>query len=197
MATKRRRVCEEDEIDVAEDDEESQDKLVRVQGNNVYFYAEVMPASVLRLQMALQRLVPELWATGATCLNLYVMSPGGSLEAGLGAHDLVSQTDLWVNTIVVGSASSAAHLIAMAGHTRIMCRNAQILVHQHSHVWAGSSSEMQDEAANSRAIGDRITKLYTDRTNMSQRAVKEMLSNERSVFAEEAVRLGLVDEIWE
>jgi ATP-dependent protease ClpP protease subunit len=194
---KRRRTCEEDEVDAADDPDAQEDKLVRVQGNNVFFYAEVTPSSVLRLQMTLQKLVPELWATGAACLNLYIMSPGGCLEAGLGAHDLVSQTDLWVNTIVVGGASSAAHLIAMAGHTRIICRNAQILVHQHSHVWAGSSSEMQDEAANSRALGDRITKLYVDRTHMSRKAVKEMLANERAVFAEEAVRLGLVDEIWE
>lgn len=192
----RRRTCEEDEV-IAEDADTDEDKLVRVQGNNVYFYADVTPASVLRLQMTLQKLVPELWATGAACLNLYIMSPGGCLESGLGAHDLVSQTNLWVNTIVVGGASSAAHLIAMAGHTRIMCRNAQILVHQHRHVWAGSSSEMQDEAANSRALGDRIIKLYVDKTSMSRKTVKEMLANERAVFAEEAIKLGLVDEIWE
>ena len=115
----------------AEEEEEEQEDtsaLVRTQGNNIYFYADVTPATVLELQLALDHLGSTLPCTGTDHVNLYVHSGGGCCWAGFGAYDVVRNARLKVNTIAVGRACSAATFFWLAGSTRYVGRLAEVLI---------------------------------------------------------------------
>jgi ATP-dependent Clp endopeptidase proteolytic subunit ClpP len=179
-----------------EEEEEEEATLVRTQGNNIYFYADVTPATVLELQLALDRLGSTLPCTGTDHVNLYVQSGGGCCWAGFGAYDVVRNARLTVNTIAVGRACSAATFFWLAGSNRYVGRSAEVLIHQPSALFCGKTAVLRDEMQNTEAVTARMVAMYVQHSTMSSEQVRTMLSDEKALSAEEALRLGLADEIW-
>jgi ATP-dependent Clp protease protease subunit len=191
MRHKRMR-CEEEELEEEDDDK----PMVHTQGNSIYFYTDVTPSTVLELQLALDSLNATLPATNTDHIYLYIQSPGGCAWAGFGAYDVVRNSHIWVNTVVVGRACSAATFIALAGKRRWVGKSAEILIHQPHALLSGKTTELRDEMQNTEALISRMISMYVEHSNMSSSDVRKMLSDETALSAKQALELGLADEIW-
>ena len=131
-------------------------------------------------------------------VSLYINSPGGSVDAGLGIYDTMQYIKPDVSTICVGMAASMAAIILAGGAKgkRYALPHAKVMIHQ---PWTGG-------------IRGRATdvKIYADEILKDRRRLNEILARhtgkdiseierdtEKDYFmsAEEAKAYGIVDEV--
>ena len=160
--------------------------------NEIYFYADVEPESILRLETRLQ----ECTRGGAERIDLRIHSSGGSATLGLFASDLIRQSNVPIHTFVDGMAASSASLMAVSGSKRFMSRHSLVLMHQPSFEMGHAKFQLlKDEAYNLQLITDHIVDVYSTCTTMPKSLVETCLFNERYLTARECLRYSLVDHI--
>lgn len=132
---------------------------------------------------------------GASCINLSINSPGGSVFDGLAIYNALQACKLPVNVKVMGIAASIASVIAMAGTTIEMPSNAMIMVHNASGGTWGNAEDMRDMADVLDKIDASIVGIYVNRTGKPEAEVRELLANETFLTAQEALDLGFATAI--
>ena len=78
-------------------------------------------------------------------INLYIMSPGGSVSAGMAIYDTMQFVKCDVSTICMGMAASMGAFL-LAGGTkgkRLALPNAEIMIHQPSGGAQGQATEIE------------------------------------------------------
>ncbi len=131
-------------------------------------------------------------------ITLNVMSPGGSVSAGLAIIDACRTISSPVTTIAYGMcASMGSVIVACAGNKgkRFATKRATLMIHQPSNSFGGKSSDvfaMADFAKKSRSVLDTILAEATGRTVQE---IHEATEVDKYFDAEEAVAFGLVDEV--
>tara|TARA_B100001540_G_scaffold290427_1_gene287136 strand:- start:56 stop:631 length:576 start_codon:yes stop_codon:yes gene_type:complete len=185
------------------DDDSSPDTLsetVVCIDDAVYFRTEVTPVSTMvllqRLAEANENAIKKSHFPGDARVFLYIHSGGGDLFAGLSALDHLRNNRVKVITVADGFVASAATLMLLAGAERKALKNAKILIHQLSTFFAGKYGEMCDEMTNSNELMESLRSVYQQETNMTAKKVNSMLKKEIHINSDEAVKLGVVDEVW-
>lgn len=185
------------------DDDPSPDPLsdtVVCIDDSVYFRTEVTPISTMallqRLAEANENAIKKSHYPGSARVFLYIHSSGGDLFAGLSAMDHLRNNRVTVITIADGFVASAATLMLLAGAERKALKNAKILIHQMSTFFAGKYGELCDEMTNSNELMDSLRSVYQQETKMSQKRINKMLEKELHIGSDEAVKLGVVDDVW-
>lgn len=160
--------------------------------HDIYFYADVEPESILRLQNQLK----DFTADDADEINLHIHSPGGSALLGLFASDLIRRSTVPVQTFVDGMAASSASLMSVSGKKRFMTKHSLILMHQPSFEIGHAKFQLiQDEAYNLKLINDFIIDIYATHTSMPKTLIEKCLYNERYLTASECLKYSFIDEI--
>lgn len=171
--------------------------------NNVYFNDDVTEASCFALNREL-RMVEQRVQLLKTYLNtnddvpiyLHITTNGGSIHAAFSVIDCINSLACPVYTVVDGFVASAGTLISLAGKKKFIQPNAYILIHQlRSGMW-GKMAEIEDEYHNLKKLSEHITSYYEKNTKIKRKQLCNMLTKEISWDAEEAVGLGLVDDIY-
>ena len=157
---------------------------------DIYFYSEVDDSSILQLQQSIRDM------SNNETMNLHIHSNGGSATLGLFVADLMSMSDVCINTYVEGVAASAASLMAVSGKKRFMTKHSLNLMHQPSlNVGSAKYKLVQDEAYNLELITAYIVDVYATHSTMSKSVIEECLYNERYLTAEECLKYNLIDDI--
>ena len=95
---------------------------------------------------------------------------------------------------VVGFCASAASVVAMAGYSD-MSPTAQLMVHNVS-MWESGDYHVHDKASEILQTANRaIASAYVEKSGMSMDEALKMMDKETWLTAEEAVDLGLINEI--
>ena len=141
-------------------------------------------------------------------ISLYISSPGGSVVSGLMVLDTLNYITAPVSTIVMGQAASMGSLLACAGAPgkRYILPNASIMMHQPSGGYQGTSADIAIAAKEILKTRDRLNKIYLKHMNEKSvverrgrevplEEIEKMLDRDYYLTAEEAVELGVVDEI--
>ena len=124
---------------------------------------------------------------------------GGSTEVGLGIVRLIETSPVPITGIVVQKACSMAAIILQACHTRIMHKGAYL--HYHYGGWPVSlliyfdHELMKENMKAGIALQNALFAPLKNRTNMSDEEIHTLFTREQSVYAEEALSLGLIDKI--
>ena len=130
-----------------------------------------------------------------------ISSPGGSVDHGLAIHDLLASHEAEVETNVIGMTASASTVIAMAGNTRKMSDNALMLIHQARIFMLVNDAKIEDIQDSLRTIDKRVAKIYAKRSGESVETFLNKMAEKGGdgvwLTAEEALELGLIDEITE
>jgi len=128
---------------------------------------------------------------------LHITSPGGAVFAAYSIIDCMERCKVPVHTMVDGFSASCGTLISIHGKKRMMGKNACMLIHQlSSGMWGHyTEAEQQDHHENVNQMSDRIRQFYKDKTNMSNKQLKELLKHDLDWDADECLRRGLIDEI--
>lgn len=133
-----------------------------------------------------------------TPIKAYIDSGGGSLTASLTIADAFHLSKVPVYTINTGCAYSGGLLAFIAGHRRYTLPSASFLFHEGStdlgHIDAGKFRNFTEYYEQ---LILRMKKYFLELTDMTEEMYKEKYRDDFWFFAEEAIELGMADEILE
>lgn len=174
--------------------------------NHVYFYDDVNVSSISRLTQELRsidsRLRAEYVQRGLSGfpefpIYLHIHSYGGDVFAGLTAFDVIKNIKSPVNTIIEGTACSAATLLSVAGKQRYITPNSYMMIHQFSSFVYGTYESFKDDMKLQDDLIERFRNLYVKHSKMKYEQVKKMLKHDTWFNASQVIKRGLADELWE
>lgn len=129
-------------------------------------------------------------------INLYINSPGGSVDAALAIYDTIQYISAPVHTTVMGMAASAATIISMSGIKRYILPNARMMIHQPLGGARGQYADIKIHFTQMAKIYDKIVSLYIKHTKEKDiEKIKSYLDRDTYLSAEEALSIGLIDDI--
>lgn len=130
-------------------------------------------------------------------INLYIMSPGGSVTAGMAIYDTMQFIKCDVSTICMGMAASMGAFL-LAGGTkgkRLALPNAEIMIHQPSGGAQGQASEIQIAAEHILKTRRKLNEILAANTGQTLETIARDTDRDNFMSAEEAKAYGLIDEV--
>lgn len=121
---------------------------------------------------------------GKKRIQIWINSPGGSVVEGFNIYSAILKTKTKVDTYDTGIAASIAAVIFQAGRKRIMADYGILMYHN---AFGGEDKTIE-------AMNDSIKQMI-GRSGMNAKAIEAMMNNETFLDAQEALKLGLCDEI--
>ena len=179
----------------------SDNNKVQIGRNRIYFYSEVTRAKNLELNKNLVTMSNTLYNRGQSLqvdpgrIFLHINSFGGSVFAGMSSVDYILNSKVPVTTVIDGCAASAATIMSVVGHHRVMHKHAVMLIHQISSAMWGKFEEMKDDMKNSELLMETIIRIYEEHTRIPRSELKEILKKDIWWDANRCIKYGLVEKI--
>ena len=162
--------------------------------NEIYFYEDVTPQSILELNVLLRE--ADNLHDGLPII-LYIHSDGGDLFSGLSAMDHVQSCKKQVHTVSDGMCCSAATFIFLGGDKRLVKRHSHLLIHQISSdsEWV-RFEDMKDEVNNLQRLMDKVIGIYRDYTNLPEKKLKKLMRHDVYLDAEQCVKYDIAHDYF-
>ena len=132
-------------------------------------------------------------------ISLYINSPGGSVTAGMAIYDTMNYIKCNVRTVVIGMAASMAAFLLMAGEKgkRLALPNSEVMIHQPLGGASGQATDVAIRAEWLLKTKTKMTKMMADMTGQPLDKVKADVERDYFMDAEEALKYGIIDEIYQ
>ena len=144
-----------------------------------------------------QSVVDQIREMDAAEINVRINCRGGMVFEGIAIYNALRLHKANVHISIEGLAASIASVIAMAGDTVTIAENAMMMIHN-PYGWAtGDAEAMRKTADVMDKIADSIAVSYTARTGKTIEEMKALMDSETWFTAQEALDMGLVDQIDE
>jgi ATP-dependent Clp protease, protease subunit len=130
-------------------------------------------------------------------IQLYINSPGGSIDAGLAIYDTMHLIPAPVATTCVGIAASMAAWL-LAGGTkgkRLALPNSRILIHQASTGFQGTAADIEVQARELLRLEARMQELLAADTGQTAERIARDINRDYWMSAREAQEYGIIDSI--
>ena len=161
----------------------------------VFLVGEITHVSAARVMM--QMLYLEDQGRGQD-INLYINSPGGSVDDTLAVYDTMQFLSSEVATFCIGRAYSGAAVLLSAGSPgkRHILPHARVMIHQPYGGVSGQTTDILIQAEQIRQAKKTPNEIIADHTAQSVERVTR--DGERDLYftAQEAKDYGLVDEVF-
>ena len=162
----------------------------------VFLWGEINPGSAGELIMRLLELQAK---SPDRDINLYINSPGGSVDDTLAIYDTMQFLHCAVATYCVGQAASGAAMILAAGEKgkRFALPHSKVMIHQ---PWGGVSGQATDIAIQAEEIlkaKRMLNELMSHHTGRPVVQIEKETERDRYMTPIEAKEYGIVDEIVE
>lgn len=132
-----------------------------------------------------QKELLALDSMGKKRIQVWINSPGGIVQDGWNIYNAICRTATKVDTYCIGMAASIAGVIFQAGRKRIMNDYGILMYHN---PFGGDDKSLD-------AIKDSLITMISSRSGMQSDAVEKMMKRTTWISAEEAVNMGLCDDI--
>jgi ATP-dependent protease ClpP protease subunit len=139
--------------------------------------------------------VNEVRGITASAIELHINSPGGEVFDGIAIYNALKSHRATVAVHVDGLAASIASVIAMAGDTVSMARNATMMIHDGLMVCVGNAADMARAVELLNKTSDNIADIYAAKAGGDVKAWRKLMQAETWYSADEAVAAGLADEV--
>lgn len=133
-------------------------------------------------------------ANGAD-IEISINSGGGDVYAGAEIYTELKDYKGNITGKIVGIAASAASIIAMGCKKIKMSPVGQLMIHKASVVASGNHNKMEHAAEVLKTHDEAIANAYMLKTGMDSDKLLELMDKETYFNAQEALKLGFVDEI--
>ncbi len=132
-------------------------------------------------------------------IAMYINSPGGVVTAGLAIYDTMQYIRPRVSTVCIGQAASMGSFLLAAGEPgmRIALPNARIMVHQPSGGARGMAADIEIQAREILRMRSRMNDLYAKFTGRTLEEIEKAMDRDTFLEADEALKFGLVDKVYE
>lgn len=131
---------------------------------------------------------------------VYINSPGGSVSAGLSMIDTMNLISCDVSTVCVGMAASMGAMLLLSGEKgkRKILPHSKVLIHQPLLMGGPERQQASDvkiTAENILRLRDTLYEMMAEATGQSIERIEKDCDRDYTLFAQEALEYGLVDEI--
>lgn len=189
----------------AHSDNEEQ-TLIRRVNNEIYLWGPITEEGMLDLIFEMDNAIqyirkhsPIDWVEQKKDyipLILRINSGGGDLIPTFAVIDKIKNLKEYkVISIVEGVAASAASLLSVSCHRRLITKSSYMLLHQLSGGMVGTYSNIKDNVIWYDMMNDAVEKIYKKHTTMTKEQIKEILSKDSWFNPNQCLELGLADEI--
>ncbi len=130
-------------------------------------------------------------------IYLYINSPGGSVNSGLGIYDTMNHIRPDVCTVCLGLAASMGAFLLSAGAKgkRFSLPHSRIMIHQPLGGAQGQATDIEIQAREILYLKQRLNQSLSDHTGQPLDKIKEDTERDFFMSAEEAKNYGLVDQV--
>jgi ATP-dependent Clp protease protease subunit len=130
-------------------------------------------------------------------IQLYINSPGGSIDAGLAIYDTMQLIQPQVATTGVGIAASMAAWLLAGGAKgkRSALPNSRVLIHQASSGFQGTASDIEVQARELLRLEARMQELRAADTGQSVERIAHDINRDYWMSATEAAEYGIIDTV--
>jgi ATP-dependent Clp protease protease subunit len=130
-------------------------------------------------------------------IHLYINSPGGDVNAGLGIYDVMRYVRPNVETICMGQSASMAAILLAAGERgkRYALPHSRVMIHQPHGGMQGQASDIQIHAEEILKIRQQMNEIMAEHTGREVAEVEKDTERDRFMSAEEALNYGIVDHV--
>lgn len=132
-------------------------------------------------------------------IQLYINSPGGSVDAGMGIFDTMRFIRPQVNTICVGLAASMGAFLLAAGEKgkRYALPHSRIMIHQPLGGVQGQATDMEIVTREILRTKKTLNSILAENTCKPFDVVARDTERDYYMTAAEALEYGLIDKIYE
>ena len=132
-------------------------------------------------------------------ISLYINSPGGSVTAGMAIFDTMNYIKPDVRTVCIGMAASMGAFLMMAGKKgkRLALPNSEIMIHQPLGGAQGQATDVAIRAEWLMKTKEKMTRMMSEMTGQDIERVKQDVERDYFMSAEEALKYGIIDEIYQ
>lgn len=131
-------------------------------------------------------------------ITFWIMSPGGSVSAGLAILDTMTACRCDFRTIVMGNAASMAAVLASSGTKgkRFVGANSGMMIHQALGGFSGQTADILRTAQQIEKINNRLYGILAANTGVSTEKIAADCDRDYHLNANEAIEYGLADHIF-
>lgn len=126
-------------------------------------------------------------------IDVHINSPGGSAFDGLAINNILKAHPAKVRVHIDGVAASAASLIAMAGDSITMPKNALMMIHEAATFAYGMKSDLTKAADMLDKTNAAAVATYADKTKKPSEEIAKLMADETWFTGDEAVAAGFAD----
>jgi len=130
-------------------------------------------------------------------IQMFINSPGGSINAGLAVYDTMHFINAPISTVAVGLAASFGTILLTAGTTgmRYALPNATIHLHQPLGGAQGQASDMEIQVKEIVRMRELINSILKRHTKMNDEMIAQSTDRDFYMTPERAVELGVIDSV--
>ncbi len=130
-------------------------------------------------------------------INLYINSPGGSVDDTLAIYDTIRYLNCDVATYCIGRAQSGGAVVLASGTKgkRYILPHARVMIHQPYGGVTGQTTDVQIQAEEILKAKGALNQILAHHTGKSVDQVEADSERDRFFSAQEAKDYGLVDEV--
>lgn len=130
-------------------------------------------------------------------INVKISSLGGDALEGLAIYDLFKSLKQKVTAEIVGATASAGTIIALGADEVKITENSLFLIHNAWTVAMGNADDLRKTAEGLETVDNRLVNIYEKKTGKSESEIRDLMSQDKWIDANEAKEFGLVDSIIE
>lgn len=130
-------------------------------------------------------------------LNIFINSPGGDVFAGQAIHSMLKRHKAHKNVYIDGLAASIASVIAMAGDTIYMPKNAMMMIHNPWTFGIGNAADFRRLAEDLDKIRESLIAAYEGHSALTRDEIIAIMDEETWLPADDCIEYGFCDEIEE
>lgn len=138
--------------------------------------------------------------TGDKPITIIMNNPGGDEYDGLGIYDAIKACKNHVTIVVYGKAMSMGGIILQAADKRVMSVNSRFMMHYGTFGVSANSQDVYKWIDDNKRIDSWMEDLFLEKMKeknpkLTKKDIQDMLKADFIVTGEEAVNLGLADEV--
>lgn len=133
----------------------------------------------------------------ADTLIVHIISPGGDVFEGEAIYNALKNSGKIIETHIEGTCASIATLIAGAGSKIVMNKTARFMIHNpkiSGMTKAADSRDLRHVADQLDQIKTLLINVYDTKTSLGKEKLWELYDNETWLTADEAEKMGFIDE---
>jgi len=162
----------------------------------IFLVGEINHASATGVIMRLLHLQNQKKAVD---INLYINSPGGSVDDTLAIYDTMCYLNCEIATYCIGRAQSGGAVILASGAKgkRYILPHARVMIHQPFGGLTGQTSDVLIQAEEILKAKQQLNEILARHTGQPIETVETDSERDRYFSATQAKEYGLVDEVLE